>query len=37
MIGFSPNYTLEEGLLKTIEWMKKPENLKKYKNNIYNL
>ena len=31
MVGFSPNYTLEEGLLKTIEWMKKPENLKNIK------
>ena len=37
MVGFSPNYTLEEGLLKTIEWMKKPENLKKYKTDIYNV
>ncbi len=34
---FRPQYTLEEGLSQTIEWMKKPENLRKYKSGIYNL
>ena len=28
---------LEEGLLKTIDWFKNPENLQKYKTDIYNI
>lgn len=32
-----PEFSLEEGLLKTIEWFTKPENLKKYKSGIYNV
>ena len=28
---------LEEGLLKTIDWFKNPDNLKKYKTDIYNI
>ena len=37
MAGFSPKYTLEEGLSKTIKWMKNPKNLEKYKADIYNV
>jgi NAD dependent epimerase/dehydratase len=37
IINFQPKYTLDEGLVKTIEWFSKPENLKFYKTNIYNI
>ena len=37
LTGFKPEYTLEEGLKKTIDWFIKPENLKKYKTDIYNV
>ena len=37
LTGFKPEYTLEEGLQKTIDWFIKPENLKKYKTDIYNV
>jgi NAD dependent epimerase/dehydratase len=37
LTGYSPDYTLEEGLKKTIEWVTIPENLKKYKPGIYNM
>ncbi len=37
LIGFNPDYTFEQGLIKTIAWFENPENLKKYKTNIYNL
>ena len=37
LTGFKPKYTIETGLEKTIEWFKKPENLKKYKAGIYNV
>jgi len=35
--GWKPKYTLEEGLLQTIEWFGKKENLQQYKAQIYNL
>jgi len=35
--GFKPGFSLEEGLKRTIDWFIKPENLMKYKSNIYNL
>lgn len=39
--GWSPKYAgyvgLEQGLAKTIEWLRRPENIKRYKSNIYNL
>ena len=31
-----PQYTLEEGLKETIKWITNPDNLKRYKSNIYN-
>lgn len=37
LTGFSPKYNIEEGLTETINWFIKPENLLKYKANIYNL
>jgi NAD dependent epimerase/dehydratase len=37
LTGWRPKYGLEEGLLNTVEWFKRPENLSKYKSWIYNL
>lgn len=37
LTGFEPIYTIEEGLRETVEWFTKPENLAKYKSNIYNV
>lgn len=37
LTGWKQKYTLEEGLKETISWFKNKENLKKYKNGIYNL
>ncbi|MBD8349080.1 NAD-dependent 4,6-dehydratase LegB [Dysgonomonas sp. HGC4] len=37
LTGFSPKYDIEAGLKETIEWFTKPENLKRYKANIYNV
>lgn len=37
LTGFNPEYTIESGLTETIEWFTDPENLNKYKANIYNL
>ena len=34
---WEPEYTLEEGLKITIEWISKPKNLAKYKPEMYNL
>lgn len=36
LTGFKPEFTLEDGLQKTINWFSNPENLKKYKSDIYN-
>ena len=35
--GWEPQTTLSEGLLNTIEWFKDKKNLKRYKNDIYNI
>lgn len=35
--SWKPDYTLESGLKETINWFTDPENLKKYKANIYNV
>jgi Nucleoside-diphosphate-sugar epimerases len=35
--GWSPKYSLDEGLKETIDWFKNKENLLKYKSEIYNL
>lgn len=37
LAGFKPAYSLQQGLTETIEWLQKPENLKKYKADIYNV
>jgi len=37
LTGFTPLYDIESGLRETIEWFTKPENLKRYKANIYNV
>lgn len=37
LVGFKPEYSIEEGLRRTIEWFSKEENLKKYKAGIYNV
>jgi dTDP-glucose 4,6-dehydratase len=34
---WKPNYTLQQGLIEVIEWMKNPENLALYKPEIYNV
>ena len=37
LTGFKPDYDLKKGLLETINWFTNPENLKKYKVDIYNV
>ena len=37
LTGYVPSHSLEQGLIKTIEWFRNPENLRKYKTNIYNV
>ena len=37
LTGFKPKYSIREGLQSTIDWFSKPENLAKYKANIYNV
>ena len=37
LTGYQPKVSLEEGLKKTIQWFQDPENLKKYKTEIYNV
>lgn len=37
MTDFQPQYSLKDGLKETIEWFKNPENLRKYKSEIYNI
>ena len=36
LTDWRPRFTLEEGLRKTIDWFVRPENLSKYKADIYN-
>ncbi len=36
LTDWRPHHTIEEGLAKTIEWFCRPENLAKYKPDIYN-
>lgn len=35
--GWMPKFTLREGLQETIAWFTQPENLKRYKSELYNL
>jgi len=37
LTGFKPRYSLEAGLKETISWFRNPQNLKKYKEDIYNV
>ena len=37
LTGYTPQYSIEQGLSETIEWFLNPENLKKYKSDIYNV
>jgi len=37
LTGFEPKYDIESGLKETIEWFLNPENLAKYKADIYNV
>lgn len=37
LTGFEPVYDIEKGLKETIEWFLNPENLSKYKADIYNV
>jgi len=37
LTGFKPEVDIREGLQKTIDWITQPENLKKYKSEIYNV
>ena len=36
LTDWRPRHTLEDGLRATVEWFCKPENLAKYKSDIYN-
>lgn len=36
LTDWRPEFSLKDGLTKTIEWFTKPENLSKYKSDIYN-
>jgi len=37
LTGFKPQFDIKQGLQKTIEWITKPEHLKTYKSEIYNV
>lgn len=37
LTGFTPQVTLEQGLRRTVAWFSQPDNLKKYKADIYNV
>jgi len=37
LTGYKPKFDIKQGLQKTIEWITKPENLKAYKSEIYNV
>lgn len=37
LTGFTPDYDIEKGLTETCAWFANPENLKKYKADIYNV
>ena len=37
LTGFKPEYNIEQGLKETVKWFSNPENLKKYKADIYNV
>jgi len=37
LTGFTPKYSIEAGLRETVKWFTDPENLKRYKADIYNV
>jgi NAD dependent epimerase/dehydratase len=37
LTGFKPQFSIESGLAKTIEWFTEPNNLNHYKTNLYNV
>jgi len=37
LTGFTPKYSIELGLTETVEWFLNPDNLKKYKSDLYNV
>lgn len=37
LTGFEPEFTIKNGLRATVDWFTKPENLAKYKSDIYNV
>lgn len=37
LTGFEPRFNIRQGLAETIEWLTRPENLAKYKADIYNV
>jgi len=37
LCGFEPDYTFENGLQETIDWFLQPDNLSKYKTQLYNV
>ncbi|MEI6456002.1 MAG: NAD-dependent 4,6-dehydratase LegB [bacterium] len=37
LLGWSPTYTLDQGLRETIDWFKSPGNMNFYKTDIYNI
>ncbi|VFR55276.1 UDP-glucose 4-epimerase [plant metagenome] len=37
LTGFEPRYSIRDGLQATVDWFTHPENLSKYKSNIYNV
>jgi NAD dependent epimerase/dehydratase len=37
LTGFEPEHTLRKGLMKTVKWFSDPDNLSKYKADIYNV
>jgi NAD dependent epimerase/dehydratase len=37
LTGFKPDFSLEDGLRITVEWLSSPDNLKRYKAEIYNV
>ena len=37
LTGYVPTYSLEKGLAETVDWITRPENLARYKSEIYNV
>jgi NAD dependent epimerase/dehydratase len=37
LTNWKPKYSLNSGLIETVEWFRNPENLKQYKTDIYNV